>query len=122
MTRIGRDAYWNADKDALGVLYGALSVPVHRNAGIDAFVTIDGHDKPVAVRVQRAEETILHCAEKLYRATQTKDIEISVVVATHRGGHLPFGNDLPEGVVVVDAPVLAISDQVRLQIEATSSY
>ena len=121
MMRIGREAYWNADKDALGVLYGASSVPVHRNAGIDAFVTIDGHDKPVAVRVQRTGETILHCAEKLYRATRTKDIDISVVVATHRGGHLTSGNDLPEGVVVVDAPALSISDHVRLQMEAAPS-
>ena len=121
LIHVGREAYWNADKDVLGVLYGASTVPVHRNTGIDAFMTIDGHPKPVAVRVQRAGETILHCAEKLHRATRMKDIDVSVVVATHRGGYLGSADDLPEGVVVVDAPVLAISDRVRLQMEEPPS-
>ena len=121
LMRIGREAYWNADSDVLGVLYGASRVPVHRNKGIDAFLTIDGHNKPVAVRVQRPEETILHCAEKLHRATRMKDIDVLVVVAIDRGYDMASENDLPEGVVVVDAPVLAISDHVRLQLEASSS-
>lgn len=113
LMKLGREAYQNVDTDVLALLHGASSVPIQRNSGIDAFLTVDGYEKPVAVRVQRSGETIHYCAEKLLKAIQGKDIDVTVVIATHKGGYLLDEDDLPDDVLVVDAPTLAISKYVH---------
>lgn len=118
LLKLGREAYQNVDVSALALLHGASAVPIQRNAGIDAFLTIDGYEKPVAVRIQRSGETIHYCVEKLLKAIQSKDIDISVVIATHKGGYLLAEDDLPDGVLVVDAPTLAISNYVHTRTQS----
>ncbi len=104
----GRESYRNADQAALALLEGLDVVPVQRNSGIDAFLRDDCHGKPVPLRVQRRGETIVEAAKKLYQASRNKDIEIMFLVAIARGDQVPLTDELPPGVVVVDAPALGV--------------
>ncbi|MEW5986750.1 MAG: DNA methyltransferase [Chloroflexota bacterium] len=104
----GRDAYQNADDEALSLLAGLDYVPVQRNKGIDAILKQDLDGLPILVRVQRPDETLLEAANSLYRAGRTKDAPLMFVVATRKGGYLPFADELPPGVVVVEAPAVRI--------------
>jgi site-specific DNA-methyltransferase (adenine-specific) len=68
----GRDAYLNADKEALAILTGLDYIPVQRNEGIDALLKQEFLGKPVPIRVQRRNETFMDAANKLFLADQKK--------------------------------------------------
>jgi site-specific DNA-methyltransferase (adenine-specific) len=108
----GRDSYRQADERALALLEGLDFVPVQRNKGIDAILKEDIHGRPVLVRIQRAHETILEAAQLLRQAAQAKPAAVMFVIKTREGGLLPFADDLPPGVQVIDGPALAISAEV----------
>ena len=68
----GRRAYLTANKPALGILEGVDIVPVQRNHGIDAILRKHYNQRPVLIRVQRENETLLEAAKKLYQCGKTK--------------------------------------------------
>ena len=108
----GREAYKNANKDALALLQGLALVPVQRNKGIDAFLQDVIDDCPIPVRVQRSDETIMEAAQRLYKAAKSKQAPVMFLVALKEGRYFSFGNDLPPKVVVIEAPALLIKDRV----------
>ncbi len=115
----GRSSYKNADEEALSLLRGLEYAPVQRNKGIDAILKNDLDGNPILVRVQRPDETILEAANCLYKASKGKRAAALFVVATQRGGYFEFENQFPPNVIIVNAPVLAISDNLA-QLEDTS--
>jgi site-specific DNA-methyltransferase (adenine-specific) len=115
----GRSSYENANEEALSLLHGLEYAPVQRNKGIDAILKDDLNGKPILIRVQRANETILEAANYLYKAARGKNAAMMFVVATQRGGYFEFENQFPPGVVIVDAPALSIS-QTLAQLKNSS--
>jgi site-specific DNA-methyltransferase (adenine-specific) len=111
----GRGSYQNADPTVISLLRGLQCVPVHRNKGMDAILKEDIQGTPIPVRVQRPGETIVDCAEMLYRACRNKQVRLMFVVRTSMNRGLSFVRELPDGVVVVDAPGLAIQEHVRAE-------
>jgi len=105
----GRSSYRNADEEALALLRGLEYAPVQRNKGIDAILKNDLSGRPILVRVQRDNETILEAANRLHRAAKGKNAAAMFVVAIQRGGYFEFDNQFPPDVIVVDAPALSIS-------------
>jgi site-specific DNA-methyltransferase (adenine-specific) len=108
----GRDSYSNADPTAIALLCGLRCVPVQRNRGIDAILKEDVQGRPIPIRVQRPGETIVDCAELLHRACKNKQVRLMFAVRTSTNRSLPFAQELPDGVVVVDAPGLAIHEYI----------
>jgi len=108
----GREAYRNADEEALALLRGLEYAPVQRNSGIDAVLKDDVKGKPILVRVQRPDETILEAANRLYTASKGKRAAAMFVIATQRGGYFEFENQFPPNVTVIEAPALAIADNL----------
>lgn len=108
----GRDSYRNADEEVLSLLHGVEYAPVQRNKGIDAVLKKDLNGKPILVRVQRADESILEAANRLYKASKRKSAAAMFVIATQRGGYFEFENQFPPGVTIIDAPALAITDSL----------
>jgi site-specific DNA-methyltransferase (adenine-specific) len=106
----GRDSYKNADKEALSLLCGLEYAPVQRNKGIDAVLKNDLNGKPILVRVQRPDETILEAAHRLYKASKGKRAGAMFVIAIQRGGYFEFENQFPPDVTIIDAPALSIVD------------
>ena len=104
----GRDAYRNSDEALLTLLRGLDYVPVQRNRGIDA-ISKEGFDgAPVPIRIQRESETVLEAAHKLHNASKSKKARVMFLVATTEGGYWEYGDDLPQGVIVIDAPGLSV--------------
>lgn len=124
----GRETYRTVDDGALALLDGLDCIPVQRNNGIDAILAQNFHERPVPVRIQRSHESVSEAAGALVSAGRTKHAALTVLVVTHRGGELPFGQALPAGVIAVDSPALQVrealecrhqdSDQVLLRQKA----
>ncbi len=106
----GRDSYKNADKESLVLLRGLEYAPVQRNKGIDAILSTDVGGKPILVRIQRPNETILDAAQYLYRASQGKNAAAMFVVATRKGGYFEIDNQFPPNVEVINSPAIEISE------------
>jgi site-specific DNA-methyltransferase (adenine-specific) len=113
LVQVGRDAYRRADDAALAMLQGLDYTPVQRNSGMDALLRIEFEDRPVPVRVQRPGETLLDAAWKLARASAGKGAKVMFVVAIAQGGAPECADELPPGVIAVDAPALGILDQLE---------
>jgi site-specific DNA-methyltransferase (adenine-specific) len=109
----GRESYRNVDGRALALLDGLDCVPVQRNNGIDAILAENCLGRPVPVRVQRLHESIFEAASILARAGRTKHARMMILVVTHRGGVLPFGEALPAGVLAVESPALQVREALR---------
>ena len=106
----GRDSYHNVDETALTFLRGLEYVPVQRNKGIDAILKEDFGGTPIPVRVQREGETLIEAGNKLYHASKGKNVRVMFLVARTNGGYMALGDDLPPGVVIINAPALEIQE------------
>jgi len=108
----GRDSYRRTDRFLYSLLWGLDYVPVQRNKGIDAILKSGVNGTPVPIRVQRDGETALEAARKLHRASKSKGADLMFLIATSANDFPGFGNDFPDGVVVIDSPAMAISDRL----------
>jgi site-specific DNA-methyltransferase (adenine-specific) len=110
----GREAYLNADIEALSLLQGLELIPIQRNNGMDAILKTFFMGRPVPVRVQRSEESILEAAQKLYKAAQTKQARRAFLIQTSlESAILP--KSMTELVHVVNATSLEIKKQLELK-------
>ena len=112
LLQVGRDAYKNANQDALALLQGLDIVPVQRNKGIDAFLRDDINGAPIPIRVQRPDETIPETAAYLYKAAKSKNAPVMFLIALREGSYFPFSPDLPPEIVIINGPAAAISRTV----------
>lgn len=109
----GRDSYNQAEGEFLSLLKGLEFAPVQRNKGIDAVLKSDIDGKPVLVRVQRENETILDAANSLYNASKEKNASALFVIAIRKGGYFEFDNQIPSSIKVVNAPAVEIVEQIK---------
>jgi len=109
----GRASYKQAKEEILFLLRGLEFAPVQRNKGIDAILSSDIGGRPILVRIQRDSETILDAAKSLHRAAKGKNAAALFVVAIRKGGYFEFGDQLPPGIKVVNAPVIEIVETVN---------
>lgn len=104
----GRAAYRGVDTAALAHLGELDLVPVQRNRGIDAILRRQYRSKPVAVRVQRPDESAEQAAQLLARAGQSKRCALMILVLTR--GHEPEAPSAgwPANVVAIENTTLQI--------------
>ena len=110
----GRDAYRNADEDALSFLKGLNYVPVQRNSGIDAILREGLHGSPITVRVQREDETTFEAAYKLYHASKDKNVLVMFLVSIRRLDRSLLEDYLPPGVILIDTPASSIQKHLEV--------
>ena len=108
----GRASYDKSDRDALSLLQGIDLIPVHRNAGIDAFLKVTDESQLVPVRVQRPMETLSDALHKLNQAAKSKKASKAILVRTHDDAISLFGDKIPDSIIVVDAPAFKIKQEV----------
>ena len=109
----GRDSYNQAEEELLSLLKGLEFAPVQRNKGIDAVLKSDIDGKPVLIRVQREDETILDAANSLYNAAQGKNASALFVVAIRKGGYFEFDNQIPSSIKIINAPAVEILEMLE---------
>lgn len=112
LLRKGKEAYRNLSEYQMNILKMLNATPVQRNSGIDGFLTeyIDGN--PVAIKIQKAEETLLDAAGKLNKASKTKKCKNAVLIRTHRDVIDIRMESLQTNIVVIDAYDLIIDEML----------
>lgn len=108
----GRAAYLNADADALGILTGLDLIPVQRNAGIDAFLKTPVNESLVPIRVQRQTESIADAASILWRAANSKNASLAILVRTSEAEDVFGATSLPSGILVIDATAVQVQQRL----------
>jgi site-specific DNA-methyltransferase (adenine-specific) len=104
LLRRGRDAYRQVDAAALLELGEVDLIPVQRNRGMDAILRRQYRGRPVAVRVQRAGESVERAAELLAQAGESKSCQLMILIVTADGAHgAQTDSRWPERVVAVDS-------------------
>jgi site-specific DNA-methyltransferase (adenine-specific) len=110
----GREAYREADAQLLQQLGDLELVPVQRNRGMDALLRAQVGGRPVALRVQRAGESLEHAAALLERAGRAAQCRLLVLVARAAsesgepragdpGARPPRSPAWPEHLVVIES-------------------
>lgn len=79
----GKAAYKSQDAQVLQYLTALDALPVHRSPGIDGFLKYYMQNKPVAIRIQRQNETLKEAQQKLIGATQSKLCHKLIIIRTH---------------------------------------
>lgn len=103
----GRQAYLNADKDALALLDGLDFIPVQRNKGIDAILKQQYQNTPVLVRVQKRGESVLDAAILLSNAAKKKGALKAILVKTD-GSELLFEEAMPDNIEIVESVAFSV--------------
>jgi site-specific DNA-methyltransferase (adenine-specific) len=115
LLRRGREAYRQVDADALVSLGELDLVPVQRNRGMDAILRRLYRGRPVAVRVQRPNESAEQAAELLARAGESKSCELMILIVTG-GDAVGVGSvsSWPARVVAIDSTSRQVANLLEL--------
>lgn len=111
----GREAYLNADTDALGLLLGLDYIPVQRNKGIDALLKHDyGTGQPVPILVQKRGESLQDAVRRLYAAGKKKLAKLMILIRTNHIQQLGLSYTIPKEIITIDAPSIQIADKLSV--------
>ncbi|MDY6805277.1 MAG: site-specific DNA-methyltransferase [Cyanobacteriota bacterium] len=107
----GRQAYLNADKEAIALLEGLDFIPVQRNKAIDAILKQQYQNTPVLVRVQKRGESVLDAAMLLSKAAKKKG-SLKAILVIREEGEILFEDGLPNNIEIVESVALLVRRMV----------
>ncbi len=107
----GRDSYINVDKEALNLLQGIEYHAVQRNRGIDAILVETYKNRPILVRIQKKNESILQSAEYLLKAMKVKKSKKSILIQTQKNDLFDEKIDI-DGILLLNSPALSILEKL----------
>lgn len=112
----GRASYQKQTEQQVELLKMIGAIPVQRNNGIDGFLKeyIDG--KPVAVKIQKQDETLDEAVSKLIKASKTKKCIYMILIRTHvdRINTFDFEKNT-EGLILLDSYEMQIHEKIDLR-------
>lgn len=91
----GYSDYLTKTSKELSILQSINAIPVQRNAGIDGFLRENYQGKPIPVKIQKDNETILEAQKKLQNAAKKKGCSVAILIQTRRDllcNHQPSDN------------------------------
>ena len=114
LLEIGKEAYRKQDAKTRNVLESMNALVVERNNGLDGFLKVHYLDAPVAIRIQKENESLEEARRQLLKASATKGCIVKILVRTQAAEKQPqsIDND-PE---IIDSNVLII-DSHELMIQ-----
>ncbi|MGA2555539.1 MAG: site-specific DNA-methyltransferase [Verrucomicrobiota bacterium] len=112
LMRRGRDAYLQADGEAMVWLQGLPVVPVQRNRGIDAILKTSSGENPMLLRVQRRGESLSDAAALLHNAGQSKQPATLVLIVTDSQASAGLFNLLPPDVLLVNSTAAELAERL----------
>lgn len=75
LVKNGQDSYNDKNENELFILERINALPVQRNSGIDGFLRKHYKNKPVPIKIQASNESLIDAIKKLESSTQDKDFE-----------------------------------------------
>ena len=82
LLEIGKDAYLKQDAKTRNVLEAMNALVVERNKGLDGFLKMYYLDAPVAIRIQKENESLEEARGQLLKASDTKGCILKILVRT----------------------------------------
>jgi site-specific DNA-methyltransferase (adenine-specific) len=114
LLEVGKEAYRQQDTKTRSLLETMNALVVERNNGLDGFLKVHYLDTPVAIRIQKENESIEETRRQLLKASATKGCIVKILVRTQAAEYqLKTIHDEPE---VIDANLLII-DSHELMIQ-----
>ena len=111
LLEVGKEAYINQDDKTRSILDSINALIVQRNNGLDGFLKTHYMGAPVAIRVQRQNETLEEAKKQLLRASATKSCILKILIRT-----MPYSSttmfdieDIDTNLLIVDSHDLTIS-------------
>ncbi len=114
LLEVGKEAYRKQDTKTRNLLEAMNALIVERNNGLDGFLKVHYLDAPVAIRIQKENESLEETRKQLLKASATKGCILKILVRTQAAEYLvPSIDDDPE---VIDTNLLII-DSHELMIQ-----
>ncbi len=85
LLEVGKEGYLEKDEKQSAILNSINAIPVQRNQGIDGFLKEHVMGTPVPVKIQREDESLVDCFERLSRASRGMGYALKLVVQTIPG-------------------------------------
>ena len=125
LLEVGKEAYLNQDERTKSILETINALVVQRNNGIDGFLKAQYLGTPIAVRVQKENETIEEARRQLLKASITKGCILKILVRTTDFSH-PSMFDVANSddtLLILDSHKLAIDQWLEeKQEQAAQQY
>jgi site-specific DNA-methyltransferase (adenine-specific) len=82
LLEIGKEAYRKQDAKSRHILEAMNALVVERNTGLDGFLRVHYLDTPVAIRIQKENESLEDARIQLLKASATKGCVLKILVRT----------------------------------------
>jgi site-specific DNA-methyltransferase (adenine-specific) len=83
LLEVGKEAYRKQDAKTRSLLEMMNALVVERNNGLDGFLKVHYLDTPVAIRIQKENESLEETRRQLLKASETKGCILKILVRTH---------------------------------------
>jgi len=115
LLEVGKEAYLNQDDKTRSILDTMNALTVQRNNGLDGFLKTHYCGTPVAIRVQRHNETLEEAKKQLLRASVTKGCILKILIRTtpYHSTTMFDLEDTDTNLLIVDSHDLTISQWLQ---------
>ncbi len=125
LLEVGKEAYLNQDDKTKNILDAMNALVVQRNNGLDGFLKTHYLGTPVAIHVQRQNETLEEARKQLLRASATKGCILKILIRTTPYRHTTMFDleDADTNLLIVDSHDLTITQWLQeKQEQATTMF
>lgn len=120
LMKVGVDAYKTKTEDELSILGQFDCDIVQRNKGIDAFLKKYYLGHPVAIKLQKENESLSEAIQLLKNAAQKKKCSFSVLI-TNASEQLKKTDDTPSNMIVLQRYQTQLMAQLNERVAASSN-
>ncbi|MEG0837127.1 MAG: DNA methyltransferase [Akkermansia sp.] len=113
----GKDSYLTKGEEELSILNQIDCDIVQRNKGIDAFLKKYYHGKPVAIKIQKKDETFMESVHLLSNSAAKKNCIFTILIKQSTNKNDLWGS-IPPNMIVLDNYQLQIDEYLSKLIES----
>ena len=110
LLEVGRESYMNQDEKTRSILEILDALAVQRNNSIDGFLKVRYLGTPVAIRLQREDESLVEARKQLLKASNMKGCILKILIRTKLDQSLPMFSieNVDENLLIIDSPSLVV--------------
>ena len=111
LLKVGKDAYLNQDEKTKALLDSISALVIQRNNGLDGFLKCHYMGTPVAIRVQRENESLENAKKQLLKASATKGCILKILIRTspYQSSSMFELENVDTNLLVVDSHELVVN-------------
>ncbi len=115
LLEMGKEAYLKQDEKVMSILDSIDALIVQRNNGIDGFLKTRYMSTPVAIRVQKENESLEEARKQLLKASATKGCILKILVKTTDYGHATIFDltNIDHNLLIIDSHDLVIKQWLK---------